>query len=589
MSRVPESTESCYNQLVKNYQYYSKKGSFPETYPVNGRMAIVGNCATEALSQVIKGYFADNKIGLEVLDLGYDTASLSILDDSSPLYGKPVTFLLLYFSPLKLRDKFYATSEKEKFAEDFGHELEGLIGKLKTKNITTLITSLPTALDRCLGNASATNSSTLIFQLQKINTIIKETVSANSHCQLLDIEYIANRIGLDRFHSDKLWILGKYPAHTNYFPDIASAVYGIDSALRGRLKKVVVIDLDNTVWGGMVGEDGVNGIALGSSIEGEAFRAFQNYLRNLKEKGFLLCVCSKNDFANAVSPFRDHPEMILKEEDITLFVANWEAKSANLKAMADTLNLGLDSFVFVDDSPFERNEVRAAYPEVLVPELSDDPSEYSTLLDKTGLTEKVNFTDTDRSRSEMYRNESKRQMVKNVSSNIDDYLKSLEMNCLVEGLNARNIERASQLILRSNQFNLRTQRLTKPQLESISLDPRYLNLCFTLTDKFGDYGLISVLVGEVENKKLYIRELVMSCRVLKRGMESFIFNALIRKATELGIEVVMGDYLPTEKNSMVAKLFTEYGFSVDESATDYRFRQDVKTFRMLPNFIRERQ
>lgn len=573
---------------MKNYQYYLKKGAASEQFSMNERIAIAGNCATEALSQVIKGYFADHQIGLDVIDLGYDSASLSVLDDESPLYKDPVRFLLLYYSPLKLREKFYQSENKEHFADSFEEELQAIIAKLKAKNISALITSLPTALESHFGNASAIFPQSLIHQLQKINFSIKKIVIANGHCHLLDIEHLANRIGLDQFHSDKLWAMGKYPCHTNYFPDVAASLFRVYRALKGHLKKVIVFDLDNTVWGGMIGEDGVTGIALGASVEGEAYKSFQYYLKSLKESGYLLAVCSKNDYENAILPFKKHPEMVLKEEDITLFIANWEPKSSSIRAMSETLNLGLDSFVLIDDSAFERNEVRAALPEVSVPELNDDPSGYISQLDKAFLFESITFTDSDRDRTEQYRQEARRQTVKNTSANIDEYLKSLEMTCLVENINLMNSERASQLILRSNQFNLRTQRFSRAQLESMANDPRFVTLCFSLSDKFGNYGLISVLVGERVGKKLFIRELVMSCRVLKRGMESFIFNKLMILAQSSDIEIVKGDYVPTGKNKLVQNLLSEHGFAMNSTNKAFPFEQSPASYKPSANFIREK-
>ena len=571
---------------MKNYQYYSKLGASAPSTPTE-KMAIAGNCATEALSQVIRGYFLDHATELEILDLGYDTASLSVLDETSALYQEKVSSLILYYSPLKLRDKFYQSERKENFARDFREELRTIVHKLKEKQITTLITSLPTSLERCFGNASTVFPESLVFQLEEINAFIKETVRTNPHCHLLDIEFLANRIGLDQFHSDKLWAMGKYPCHTSHMPKIAEAIYNVTRAKLGQMKKVLVLDLDNTLWGGVIGDDGVGGIALGSSVEGDAFRSFQYYLKSLKEKGFLLTVCSKNDFANAVLPFREHPEMVLKEEDITLFIANWEPKSSNIRSISDTLNLGLDSFVFIDDSPFERNEVRSALPEVFTPELSDDPSEYISILDRANFLENLSFTETDRRRSEKYKDEAKRQLVKNTAANIDDYLKGLEMKCTIESVNDRNIERASQLILRSNQFNLRTQRLSRAFLESIRGNQNFETFCFSLSDRFGDYGLISVVVAEVSGRELLIREFVMSCRVLKRGMEAVIFNQLLQRAKARKLEGVRGDFIPSPKNKLVENLFSEYAFEKDPGRKEYSYLCGVKDYVPRTHYIQE--
>ena len=551
----------------KSYLYYLKKEPSANSHRV--RIAIAANCSTESMAKVMRGYFADQGIDLTILESAFDTVNLSVLDNSSAFYQNSVDFLLLYYSPLKLRDDFYKSEDKNKFADDFLSDFHQSIARLKEKNLKVVLTSLPTSMERCLGNASAVNESTLIFQLQKINQAIKQTVRENSHCLLLDIEHLSNRIGLDNFHSEKLWSMGKYPCHTNYYPHIASELFKIHQASRGFIKKVLVLDLDNTLWGGMIGEDGIEGI--------EVFREFQYYLRSLKEKGYLLTVCSKNSYENAILPFRNHPDMILKEEDIALFIANWEPKSTNLQSISKQLNLGLDSFVFIDDSSFERNEIRHSLPEVLVPELTDDPTEYISLIDRAGFLEVHTTSNADLNRTLQYRQETERQQLQVASGNIEDYLRGLGMTCKVERLNSGNIERAAQLILRSNQFNLRTQRLSRSDLERIAADKKYVSLCFSLKDKLGDAGLISVVVCEIEGKELFVKELVMSCRVLKRGVESFIFNQIIDVACENYLGNIKAEYIPTEKNSIVANLLPQQGF-VDSLL---KVKEENKT----PNFI----
>ena len=534
----------------KSYQYYLKNE--PSSSARRESIAMAGNCSTEALAKVIRGYFAEEKIDLHISECDYDTVNLSVLDDASPIYQNSVSFLFLYYSPLKLRDDFYKTEDKRNFADQFLVDFHQVITRLKNKNIKVLVTSLPTTLERCFGNASAVNEDSLIFQLQKINQNLKQTIQANSHCLLLDIEHLANRVGLDNFHSEKLWSMGKYPCHTNFYPNVASEIFRVYQATQGQIKKVLALDLDNTLWNGIIAEDGPDAI--------EPFADFQYYLKSLKDKGFLLVVCSKNNYENAILPFKGHPEMILKEEDFAVFIANWEPKSTNLKVISKTLNIGLDAFVFIDDSAFERNEVRHSLPEVLVPELSDDPTEYISLIDRAGFLENHTHTESDANRTLQYRQETERLKQRDLSGNIEDYLKSLGMTCKVEQLNSGNLERAAQLIQRSNQFNLRTQRLSKSDLEKISTDKNYISLCFSLKDKFGDAGMISVIVCEINRNELFIKELVMSCRVLKRGMESFLFNKLIDVARERSLEKIKAEYIPTEKNSMVESLLPQYGF-----------------------------
>ena len=258
--------------------------------------------------------------------------------------------------------------------------------------------------------------------------------------------------------------------------------------------KCVVLDLDNTLWGGVIGDDGLEGIALGEFDEGEAFVGFQKFIRELKRRGIILAVVSKNEHANAVLPFREHPHMALKEEDISVFVANWDNKADNIRLIQKTLNIGFDSLVFLDDNPFERNIVREFLPEVVVPELPEDPSLYLQSLADLNLFETASFSEADLQRADQYREEAQRELTKTHFTNINDYLTSLGMEIRLERFNAFNLPRIAQLIQRSNQFNLMTRRYGEAACEAMMKDPSVAPLTLRLADKFGDYGLISVVI-----------------------------------------------------------------------------------------------
>jgi FkbH-like protein len=336
----------------------------------------------------------------------------------------------------------------------------------------------------------------------------------------------------------------------------------IIGALYGRTAKCLVVDLDNTLWGGVVGDDGVGGLKIGEGdAEGEAFKAFQEYLLLLKKRGLLLAVCSKNDEANALEPFMKLPDMVLKREDFVCFKANWDPKPDNIEQIARELNIGLDALVFVDDNPAERELVRQRLPQVKVVELSGDPADFPRLLDQCGWLELVKLTDEDIKKTDQYLENIQRDALKVQHADYDSYLASLEQKAVVREFEPKHLDRITQLINKTNQFNLTTKRLTRSEVEALVGREDTITTYVRLVDRFGDNGLISVLIGHREGIVLHIDVWLMSCRVLKRGVERLLTNHLFERARDLKVESVRGAYIPTAKNKMVENLYPELGFA----------------------------
>ena len=332
-------------------------------------------------------------------------------------------------------------------------------------------------------------------------------------------------------------------------------------ALRGRSAKCLVLDLDNTLWGGVIGDDGLEGIVLGQgSPAGEAHAALQRYARQLARRGVILAVCSKNDYENAVAPFDAHPEMILRRDDIACFVANWQDKATNLRQIAQTLQIGLDALVFVDDNPAERRLVRAELPQVAVPELPEDPAGYVGCLAEAGYFEAIDLTAEDGARTAQYRANAEREALRQTATDLDSYLRGLEMRLVWSPFDVAGLKRITQLINKTNQFNLTTERRTEPQVMALLEDPAVITLQLRLTDVHGDNGMIGVLIGCVEGQALRIDTWLMSCRVLGRGVEDTALNLLCKQALERGCTRLEGTYRPTPKNAMVRELYSRFGF-----------------------------
>lgn len=342
-------------------------------------------------------------------------------------------------------------------------------------------------------------------------------------------------------------------------PDYAYNVSRIICSLMGKNKKLVALDLDNTLWGGVVGDDGQAGLEIGSETsEGQLFSSVQHYFKQHKKLGVLLSVCSKNDEENALSGL-SHPSGTLTAEDFAIIKANWEPKPQNLADTAQQLALLPESFVFVDDNPVERDIVRSMLPEVFVPDF-DTPEESIRIMDKLGFFEVTTLSEDDAARGEMYRANAQRASLESSFSNYEDYLKSLEMKAVIADFAEVNIPRITQLTNKSNQFNLTTKRYTQTEMEQCAKSADYIRLSGQLSDKFGDNGIVSVVIGKKEQSSLHVELWLMSCRVLKRDMEYAMLDTLVSECQKFGISEIYGYYYATKKNAMVKDLYSGFGF-----------------------------
>ena len=347
----------------------------------------------------------------------------------------------------------------------------------------------------------------------------------------------------------------------NVLPEVASKTIDIISALNGNFKKCVILDLDNTVWGETIGDEGLENIQIGSLGIGKAFSEFQYWIKKLKNRGIIIAVCSKDTESVAKEPFEKHPDMVLHLDDIAVFIANWENKVDNIRHIQSILNIGFDSMVILDDSPFERNMVRESIAGIYVPELPENPADYLEFLYALNLFKTNSISAEDEERTKLYQIEAKRSIDQQKFKNEDDYLISLNMLSTVEPFNKFNIPRVAQLSQRSNQFNLRTFRYSEADAKLFAESENCFTFAFTLEDKFGDNGLICVIVLQKENSRtLFVESWFMSCRVLKRGMENFVLNNLTSFAREKGFTYLKGEYIPTAKNDMVRDHYKELGF-----------------------------
>ena len=417
---------------------------------------------------------------------------------------------------------------------------------------------------RILGNRDSYDPHGKTAFIQRLNMEFARYAAQQEHFYIYDIQYESAAFGLDRWTDPSYWHMYKYAMSMQAIPDFAFHLSHIIKAVFGKNKKAFVLDLDNTLWGGIVGDDGPENLEIGQETSmGQVYQEFQGYLKEHKKIGVLLNVDSKNEEGNALAGLK-HPEGILKPEDFIVIKANWLPKSQNLTEIASELNIGRDALVFVDDNPAEREIVRQHVPETAVPEMTDgdqvNPDQFIRILDKNAYFEVVTLSEDDKHRNEMYKANAMRKEQEESFGNYSDFLKSLEMEAVIRGFEPVYYSRIAQLTNKSNQFNLTTKRMTQAEVEQMAQDPGYITLYGKLKDKFGDNGVVSLVIGKKNGDTLELILWLMSCRVLKRDMEQAMLDTLVWQSRESGIRKLHGYYYKTAKNAMVKDFYGAMGF-----------------------------
>lgn len=413
---------------------------------------------------------------------------------------------------------------------------------------------------RLLGNSDFTDRRGRVNFINRLNLGFAEYAEKTGNFYINDINYVSSCYGLDKWSDSRQWYMYKYALAMEAVPYLAANIAAIIKAALGKNKKVLALDLDNTLWGGVVGDDGVEGIKIGKDLPGgQVYSEFQEYVRLHKDIGVLLTVCSKNDMENAAAGLK-HPDGVLKPEDFTMIKANWENKDINLMETAAELSLLPESFVFADDNPAERAIVKGQIGGIAVPEMTEAEN-YIRILDRNRYFEILSLSDDDRKRGEMYKANAERAALRVSFSDYGEYLDSLEMEAEIGDFLPVYLSRITQLTNKSNQFNLTTKRYTEAEIEAVFNSDKYIRLYGRLKDKFGDNGVVSVVIGEIRGDELHIDLWLMSCRVLKREMEFAMLDKLIEAARARGIRKIYGYYYPTKKNGMVKELYGSFGFT----------------------------
>lgn len=417
---------------------------------------------------------------------------------------------------------------------------------------------------RLLGNKEASDIHGRISFLNRLNEMFYKYARENANFYINDIQYLSACYGLDKWGDPFYWHMYKYALCLPAIPALSFNVANIIKSIYGKNKKALVLDLDNTLWGGIVGDDGVENLEIGQETSmGQVFSEFQTYIKQQKDIGIMLNVSSKNEEENALAGLQ-HPDGTLKPEDFVIVKANWEPKSKNVADIATELNIMEDALVFVDDNPAEREIIRTGLNGVAVPEIGS-PEQYIRVLDRSGYFEVTNLSEDDKNRSDMYKANLERKKQQESFGDYKEYLKSLEMQGTIKPFEPMYMARIAQLTNKSNQFNLTTKRYTQAEIEQAAADDSVITLYGKLEDKFGDNGVVSVVIGHKEENVLHMDLWLMSCRVLKRDMEFAMMDTLVAACKVVGITEIKGYYYPTAKNKMVEKFYELQGFALESA------------------------
>lgn len=533
-----------------------------DTKRIKKKVAVLGGSTTSDIVSVLELFLLNEGIEPEFYECEYAQYWQDVMFEDSKLYEFSPDIVYIHTSVRNITEKINMKMSREEISaalENQYEHFEVMWKKIRESFGAVIIqNNFEQPFVRLLGNKDASDVHGLINFVTRLNMKFYEYAENNRSFYINDINYLSADYGLSKWSEPKWWYMYKYSLCLDAVPMLCHNISNIVKSVLGRNKKAFALDLDNTLWGGIVGDDGVDGISIGQeTAEAEAYYEFQEYIKAHKDLGVLLTVASKNDEENAIAGL-NHPDSVLKPDDFISIKANWEPKDINIQNTASEIGLLPESFVFVDDNPAERAIVSSQLGVCAPPIESVD--DYIKTLDRSGFFETTVFSDDDLKRNQMYEANAKRNRQKAKFENYTEYLLSLEMKGEIRDFKTVDLQRITQLTNKSNQFNLTTKRFTQPQMEEVFESEDHIRLCGRLCDKFGDNGIVSVVIGKINGDTLDIILWLMSCRVLKRDMEYAMFDELVKKSGERGIKKLRGYYYPTVKNKMVAELYTDFGF-----------------------------
>ncbi|MCR5280069.1 MAG: HAD-IIIC family phosphatase [Lachnospiraceae bacterium] len=553
-------------ELIKKKKTYRKQLLADGTTRIRKKIAILGGQTTQNIKLILELFLLNYGIEPEFYESEYNKYYEDGMFDNPELEAFAPDVIYVCTCVRNITDFPAMSDSKDTIAslkKALTDRFEGLWQSLKERYHCAIIqNNFEYPFFRLMGNKDATDPHGRVRFVNSLNDHFADYAAEHENFYICDVNYISACYGLDRWSDPYYWHMYKYGVAVPAIPLLSFNVANIIKSMFGHNKKVLNLDLDNTLWGGIVGDDGADNIEIGQETPmAQVYSEFQEYVKLHEQLGVVLTVNSKNDEENARSGFK-RPDSVLKESDFVSFKANWDPKSHNLSATAAELSLLPESFVFVDDNPAERAIIESSFAGTAVPEMTE-PEHYINVLDKSGFFEVTGLSTDDLKRNEMYAENAKRQALQASFTDYGEYLKSLDMKAEIQNFVPLYMSRIAQLTNKSNQFNLTTRRYSQADIGAMAADPAYLTLYGKLADKFGDNGVVSVVIGKIDkaNKDLHIDLWLMSCRVLKRDMEFAMMDELVKRCQALGICRIIGYYYPTAKNGMVKNFFELQGFT----------------------------
>jgi len=548
------------------------------------KIGLLSSFTINGLSETLTVKCSELAIECKSYVAGYNQYNQEILDPKSKLYSfsPDITFLIIDIRTL-LNEIFYhpysiSSSERKKIVKEKITELENLILQFK-KNSNSKLIIFNFSLPSYSPNGLIETKSEFGFHdmINEINQELSKIVKNESSVYVYNFRQFTSKFGERNIFDYRQFFIGDIRISFDYIPYLANDLMGYVKPMLGLNKKCIVLDLDNTLWGGIIGEDGFDGIELGQTSNGKAFVEFQKELLSLWDRGIILAINSKNNFDDAIKIIQEHPDMILREKHFASIQINWNDKAQNLKQVADEINIGLNSIVFFDDDKLNRERIKQEFPEVLTVELPDDPSQFSAVLKELNDFNVLQQTDEDTKRGQMYAQQRERNRFEKSVSNLDDFLKQLDIKVKIKKSNEFLIPRISQLTLKTNQFNLTTKRYQEEEIRNLSNDSKFIVGCAQVLDKFGDNGITGAYIINKNEKFWMIDTFLLSCRIIGRGVENAILSEILKDAKKNGIEEIKAEFIPTEKNKPAENFLSDYGFKKQENFWVYNLNNNIKS------------
>ncbi len=562
-------------EILKNKRSIKKQLISDGASRIKKKIAVLGGSTTNEIVNILELFLLNYGIEPEFYQAEYAAYWQDAMFGNEKLDNFKPDIIYIHTTNRNIREYTLNMTASRSQLDDMVNSqfeyFEQMWSALKNKfNCTIIQNNFEMPFYRILGNKDASDYRGKINFINKLNDLFYNYSQNNDNFYINDINYISASYGLKKWHDTSSWYMYKYAMCTQAIPELSFNIANIIKSICGKNKKMMVLDLDNTLWGGIVGDNGQQGIEIGHETGiAEAYTEFQNYVKMHKQLGILLSVNSKNDYENAIDGLK-HPDTVLTPDDFITIKANWNNKDLNIEEISEEISILPDSFVFIDDNPAEREIVSSQIKGIAVPFI-DSVENYISTIDRNGYFELTSYTSDDVKRNDMYQANIKRIRSEKAFGNYDEYLHSLEMTAFIDKFDVVSLNRIVQLTNKSNQFNLTTRRYTYSEMEEIFNNKNYITLYGRLNDKFGDNGIVSIVIGKIDGDSLHIDLWLMSCRVLKRNMEYAMLDKLVSECKKNNIRSIYGYYYKTAKNSMVKDLFSDFGFETldknDESAS----------------------